>query len=334
MALAAARASADRFAEIVVVDNDSQDGSVDAVEHEYPGVRVVRLPANLGAGRARNEGLREVRQDRILFIDNDVSLTTACVDELGAALDSHPRAALAAASIVYALRRDTIQYDGAGCHFLGQQILLHEDCPVASVDRTVRAIGSLSTCCFMADRRRLPSGVTFDESFFDMFEDHDFGVRTPSSGADILSVPAAHSYHGQGTEGLSIRQLGTYSSRRACYLIRNRWLVVLKNYSVRTLLVLTPVFLIHELAQFTIAARKGWLGELWRAATWVLRNARAIWRERRVVQSMRRVPDRELLRGGRIPFRSELTSGAFEQAARRVLDAVVVAYWKLAGRLI
>jgi GT2 family glycosyltransferase len=85
---------------------------------------------------------------------------------------------------VYAHRRDTIQYDGAD--------------------------------------RRLPSGVTFDESFFDMFEDHDFGVRTPSSGADILSVPAAHSYHGQGTEGLSIRQLGTYSSRRAYYLIRNR----------------------------------------------------------------------------------------------------------------
>lgn len=293
-----ASAIAERFAEIVVVDNGSQDGSVDAVELEFPSVRIVRLATNLGAGGARNEGLRAARRDRILVIDNDVSLTTACVDELGAAMDSHPRAALAAASIVYAHRGDTIQYDGAECHFLGQQIRLHEDCPFASVDRTVRAIGSLSTCCFMADR------------------------------------PAAHCYHGQGTEALSIRQLGTHSSRRAYYLIRNRWLVVLKNYSVRTLLVLTPVFLIHEVAQFTIAARKGWRGEWWRAATWVLRNARAIWRERRVVQSMRRVPDRELLRGGRIPFRSELTSGAFEEATRRVLDAVVVAYWKLAGRLI
>jgi glycosyltransferase involved in cell wall biosynthesis len=53
-------------------------------------VHVVRPSSNLGAGRARNAGPRKARQDRILFIDNDVSLTTVCVDEPGTTMDFHP----------------------------------------------------------------------------------------------------------------------------------------------------------------------------------------------------------------------------------------------------
>ncbi len=333
-ALAAACALRDRFTEMLVLDNGSTDGSADEVERDFPPFRVRRLGANLGAGGARNVGLREATADLILFMDNDVELTAECVDELVRALAAHPRAALAAASIVYAHRRDTVQYDGAECHYLGHQIMLNEDRPVAGVDPAIRSIGSLSTCCFMVDRLRLPGDVTFDESFFYMFEDHDFGLRVRAHGAEIIAVPTAHCYHGAGTEGLSIRQLGTYSKRRVYYLIRNRWLVVLKNYSWRTLLVLAPMFALYECAQLAIAARKGWLGEWGRAAAWIARNRAAICQSRRAARQARRVPDRQLLHGGAIPFRSELTTGAVERLARRLLDRLVIAYWTLARPLI
>ncbi len=332
--LSVACALADRFAAIVVIDNGSQDGSVELIERDFPAVKIVRLPENLGAGGARNAGLREAPTDLILFIDNDVALTERCVDSLLAAIAQNPNAALAAAAIIYAHQRDTMQYDGAECHFLGMQTLLDEDRPLTSISSEVRKVGSMSTCCFIADRSRLPRDEFFDESFFYMFEDHDFGVRVRARGPEVLSVPAAHCYHGAGTSGLSIRQLGTYSSKRVYYLIRNRWLFVLKNFSARTLVVMAPLFLFYELSQLLIVTKKGWIRHWWQSLTWIVSNLPKILEQRRRIQRLRTVPDRQILVGGRIPFRRELTAGAIERAALAVLDAIVVSYWKVAGKLI
>jgi GT2 family glycosyltransferase len=332
--LSAACALESYFAAILLVDNGSEDGSVELVERDFSSVRVIRLPENRGAGGARNVGLREAPTDRILFIDNDVALTPVCIDRLMDAIDRNPRAALAAATIVYAHRRDTIQYDGAECHFLGTQRLLDEDVPIAAVIPAVRKVGSLSTCCFLADRSRIPAQEKFDEVFFYIFEDHDFGLRVRLLGAEVLSLSDALCYHGKGTEGLSIRQLGTYSSKRIYYVIRNRWLIILKNYSLRTLLVLAPVLLFYDFAQLLLIIKKGWLKEWWRATLWIFKNLPQVLRERRRIQRLRRTPDRQLLVGGGAPFRAELTSSKLELWARRGLDAIIGAYWKLAAILI
>ena len=44
--------------EIIVVDNDSSDGSPEAVERDFPAVRLVRSGGNLGFARANNIGIR------------------------------------------------------------------------------------------------------------------------------------------------------------------------------------------------------------------------------------------------------------------------------------
>lgn len=332
--LQAACALRDCFDDMLLVDNGSSDGSADGVEARYPPFRVERLPANRGAGGARNVGLARARCDRILFIDNDVELTGRCIARLREALDTNPAAALAAATIVYAHRRDTIQYDGAECHFLGSQVLLDEDRPVAEVAPAVRTVGTLSTCAFLADRGRLPKDLTFDETYFYMFEDHDFGIRATLQRAAVLSVTDAYCFHGAGTAGLSIRQLGTYSSRRVYYLIRNRWLVVLKNFSAWTIIVFAPFYLVYEIAQLAIVLRKRWHREWWQAAAWIVSNLRPILAERRRIQASRRIRDGDYLVGGRIPFRADLTAGRLERMALGLLNGLARGYWAIASRLI
>jgi GT2 family glycosyltransferase len=186
----------------------------------------------------------------------------------------------------------------------------------------------------MADRSRIPPGEYFDETYFYIFEDHDYGVRLRLLGAEVLSVTNAPCYHGKGTEGLSIRQLGSYSSKRIYFNIRNRWLMLLKNYSLRTLLVLTPMFVVYELAQLLLIVKKGWFREWYTAVGWIFANLPTIWRERRRIQRARRIADRELLTGGRAPFRAELAAGAIERFARNGLDWFLVGYWKVAAVLI
>src|SRR5205085_96007 len=61
--------------EAVVVDNASQDGSADAVSVRFPAAHVVRLPKNLGFGRANNLGLPKCRGRFVLLLNPDVMLT-------------------------------------------------------------------------------------------------------------------------------------------------------------------------------------------------------------------------------------------------------------------
>src|SRR3954447_20800232 len=55
---------------VIVVDNASTDGTVDAVHSRFPCVTVVRLPRNMGAA-GRNEGVRRATTPHVAFADDD-----------------------------------------------------------------------------------------------------------------------------------------------------------------------------------------------------------------------------------------------------------------------
>ncbi len=331
--LPAMLALAHEFAEILLVDNASSDGSVAFVESGFPNVRIIRLDRNDGPGAARNAGLAAACTELVLFVDNDVVPEPGCARKLAEALGANPRAAVAAPRILYAHKPDIVQYDGADNHYLGLMILHHQDVPRSEADTEVRAVDGVVSAAFMVARSRL-EGEGFDPSFFIYVEDHDFGLRLRLLGAEILSVPDAVCLHGDGSDGLSLRAVGSYTRRRAYLLIRNRWLLILKNYNARSLLVLAPAFLAFELAQLVIAAKKGWLPEWWSGLRWIVEHRGEILAERRRIQAKRRLPDRALLRGGAVPFRAELTTSAAERLARQLFDGFAIAYWRVAAGLL
>jgi len=53
--------------EIIVVDNGSQDGSVEYVRRHYPDVRIVSLPANQGTREATTQGYDQLRESTLHF---------------------------------------------------------------------------------------------------------------------------------------------------------------------------------------------------------------------------------------------------------------------------
>ncbi len=58
--------------EIIVVDNGSTDGSADYLREQFPDVRVVALPVNLGFGGGSNLGFREARNDIVVLLNSDM----------------------------------------------------------------------------------------------------------------------------------------------------------------------------------------------------------------------------------------------------------------------
>ena len=318
--------------DVLLVDSGSTDLGRGLVREHFPQVRVIELGANLGPGAARNRAIREAAHDRILLIDNDVEPQPGSVQALAAALDSHPKAILAMAAVLYEHAPDTVQYAGAVPHFLGTTAPLRADTPAAELEDVVRAVGSAITCCVMVDRARFGDRRWFDEGLFIYLEDHEFGLRASLQGYDCLIVPAARCLHRAGTIGLSVRETGRFTPFRVRHTIRNRWLTVLMLYQPGTLLRFAPALGVFETFQLLGAVRKGWIGHwLWAAGSTVrmLPHVRDV---RRDMRTSRRRRDLEVLTAGSFPYNPRWRHSALEGAAQRALDLVARLNWRLAGR--
>ena len=75
--------------EIVVVDNASRDGSVEAVRARWPDVRVITLNSNVGFASANNAAIRRTDSELLLLLNSDTIVPEGAIDRLIAA---HARA--------------------------------------------------------------------------------------------------------------------------------------------------------------------------------------------------------------------------------------------------
>jgi GT2 family glycosyltransferase len=100
---------------IVVVDNASSDGTVDAVEGRYPGVEVMPLDKNLGAA-GRNVGVGAMRTPYVAFSDDDSWWARGALSRAVDLFDMHPRLGLLIARILVGSeeREDPICREMAG----------------------------------------------------------------------------------------------------------------------------------------------------------------------------------------------------------------------------
>jgi len=80
-------------APVVVVDNGSADGTVDAVRTAHPGVELVELPVNTGAV-ARTDGVDRARTPYVAFADDDSWWEPGALDVAADLLDTHPQVAV------------------------------------------------------------------------------------------------------------------------------------------------------------------------------------------------------------------------------------------------
>ena len=108
--------------ELIVVDSASSDDSARLINNLDYAARLIELNTNLGPGVARNTGFRAAVHDLILFVDNDVVLNHGCARLLAQALHEDGTALTAAPRVLYAADSSVVQYEGAGCHFLGLMI--------------------------------------------------------------------------------------------------------------------------------------------------------------------------------------------------------------------
>lgn len=206
--LASIRATADGLVrEIIVVDNESSDGSPEMVEREFPEVTVIRSGGNLGFARANNLAIQRATGPWLALINSDVVVHPGCFSELIKFLEQHPQVGLAGprisggdGNLQISCRRFPTVWNYACCVLALDRVLgrwpLFSGFEMRHWDYERQGeVEMLSGCFWMARKAAVDQVGGLDERFFFYAEDIDWCKRFRDAGWKNMFLPQATATH-------------------------------------------------------------------------------------------------------------------------------------------
>ena len=195
--------------ELIVLDNDSHDGSVDMLRAEFPDITLIVSPVNLGFGAGCNRAYRQARGEFILLLNPDTEVIDHALDGLLDAMRARPAAGIIGPRLVHT--DGDFQRDSGGAlptlanvawnYLFLQHLLPGRLAPpplfLEGDPQGVLPIDWVSGASMLL-RRSAVGPQIFDEAFFLFGEDMDVCDRVHRAGWEVL-YDSAHSvvhHHG------------------------------------------------------------------------------------------------------------------------------------------
>ncbi len=183
--------------EILVLDNASADGSVEAVRARDGDLRLIALEQRTGKAENDSTLLREAKGRYCLLLNEDSELRPGAAEALIAALDANPSAGAAGAQLLDA-NGDPVpcawRFPGVGTALAGA-LFLHRRFTVQSVGRQSRSVDWAQSSALMVRRTAAAAVDYLDPAFFVYYDECDFCKRLADAGWRTLFVPAAEALH-------------------------------------------------------------------------------------------------------------------------------------------
>ncbi len=213
--------------EVIVVDNNSNDGIGELMAHAFPQVRFIQSEHNNGYAAGNNIGLRNAQGAYALIINPDTVLTAALVETLHAFMEKHPMAGIAGPAISNGdgtlqytcgrfpnpwlpfFRRTFLGSTSFGKRWLDWYFLREWD------HATERRVDWLFGTCYLTRMSSLERVGHLDESFFLYLEDTDWCRRFWEQKYEVWYVPQAKAIRMRGgsSEGTALSLLFNKSTR-------------------------------------------------------------------------------------------------------------------------
>jgi hypothetical protein len=215
--------------EVWLVDNNSTDGTVGAVQKVYPAVVIIENEENLGFAAANNQALRQMNGRYALLLNSDTVLTKGAVRQLYEFMEHTPEAGMACGQL---LNQDGSKQNSIAnfpslftllANETALRILMPDKFPSKRRDYpSPIEVNSGIGACLMVRRKAIDDVGFFDERYFFFFEETDWAYRMKRNKWAVYFVPSARIYHAQGkTVGSGVNsRIMFYRSR---YLFFKKW---------------------------------------------------------------------------------------------------------------
>ena len=212
--------------EVIVVDNASEDGSVELVRKfisKYP-VKLIANKKNLGFGKANNQGIKKAKGKYILLLNSDTLIKDNLLGEMVSWIDSHP----AAGVTTCALKNKDGSLQGTGGYFphlfkVFAWMFFLEDIPL--LDRLIKPFHPMHSqspiykgegffkkphqrdwitgAFFLARKEAIDKAGVFDEDYFMYTEEVDLCWRIKKKGWQVWYLPQWSIIHYGGASSTS-----------------------------------------------------------------------------------------------------------------------------------
>ena len=176
--------------EVIVIDNASQDGTLEAVREGHPSVRLISLPHNIGIG-GWNEGFRVAEGKYVVVLDDDSHPAPDAIGKIVEAFEGNPRLGIVTCRILQSTTREILNPPLSPSGFPLPQHAWAEDVPYMSFAgegagiraSLIRAIGG------------------YDANFFLYGNEEDFSARALQASWDIRYFSSIVFYHDKPARG-------------------------------------------------------------------------------------------------------------------------------------
>lgn len=178
--------------EVVVVDNDSKDGSFEQAKQFFSRAHFIKNDTNLGFAKGNDVGIRfalEKFADYVFILNNDAFVEKTTLSILIQTMKRNPNIGIASPLIFSA--NNKIWFAGGKINWLKMKAFHLYEVPSVSPYATEYITG----CSMLVKKEVFKKIGLFDERFFLYYEDADFSVRAKKAGFDLCIIPEAHLQH-------------------------------------------------------------------------------------------------------------------------------------------
>jgi GT2 family glycosyltransferase len=253
--------------EVVVVDNDSRDGSVEMVKSEFPEVKIIQNNQNLGFAKANNMAIRQTKQPYVWLLNSDTETGSSSLEQLYKFMESHSDVGAVGPQLVY----PTGDLQSVGGYFpsflnvLGYLLPFGYFLPKKMKMRSRRLavypqdlagqgleLDYVTGAAAFLRRSALEKVGLLAEDYFMYFEETDLCWRLKKAGWKLFAIPTEPVMHIYGGSFKTKRD-----PKRLRIFLQSLRTFVRKNYSkTKELPILAAVFIFGELSIFIKGKRK------------------------------------------------------------------------------
>jgi GT2 family glycosyltransferase len=305
--------------ELIVADNDSRDGTADAVERLAPDAIVLRMRSNEGYPLACNAAMARASGDLLLTLDADAVVAPGFCDAIRRpAVEGYGWDCWM--GLVTMNDETLINTSGGSSHYTGVSWARQIGEPVASAPARPEEVAFVTGVCLTTTREAWLRNPGFPADYFLYCDDVDYSWRARLSGGRCGIEPSARVDH-------------LYDFRRARpkwrMLERNRWATIIRTYPPELLALAAPALLATELAIVAVSVHSKWSRQKLGAYADLVRWMPRLLRERREIQSRRTASAAEFARLLTADLDSPFLGRIGQSAAVRLLSR---SYWRLVLR--
>ena len=234
-----------RKIEVIVVDNNSQDGSVEMVQREFPQIRLIENKENVGFGRASNQGIR-IAQGRYLFILNpDTQVGPHTLQNIMDFMDSNPKVGIGGCYVYYpdGKPQSSFYKFPTLLSYFSRMLSIFRILPINRLTRkffweykdndisgTVdRVLGGA-----MVLRKETVEQIgVFDEAYFMYAEELDLCYRARQKGWEVSTIPDTEIIHYHLQSGLQNIRTITFHSFKSDFIFFKKFYPIHKLILIR-----------------------------------------------------------------------------------------------------